>query len=98
MVQYRRVISDPSSIVKEDTFSGRIEKIFLNRRSATRIPLNVPVSYKLVSRNPFEAWRKGRSADFSCKGIRLVTKKPIPVGNRICLVLKVPGMSKMMRV
>ncbi|MCM8776312.1 MAG: PilZ domain-containing protein [Candidatus Omnitrophica bacterium] len=70
--------------------------VYRERRKEPRFAVSIPVHHRLKgSRAP---WHKSESLDVSQNGVRLAVDIPVNVGSRLNLELKLPNVSKPVRV
>jgi hypothetical protein len=68
-----------------------MSNLHLERRSSRRYEVHLPVHFRLSQKGAVARWGTGLTRDMSTSGLSFRTRKPLPVGSHIELVIDWPA-------
>jgi c-di-GMP-binding flagellar brake protein YcgR len=68
-----------------------LEKNAQERRSARRYELHLPVHYRVSQKGESTKWGSGTTREMSTTGVSFRTRKPLPVGSHVELIVDWPA-------
>src|SRR4051794_1231776 len=68
-----------------------LEKMGLERRATRRYELHLPVHYRISQKGESTKWGTGTTKEMSTTGLSFRTRKPLPVGSHVELIVDWPA-------